>query len=97
MALWNRETTTRSPMPVSRARYRAASTPEARYIPTVVAEAGDGQHGQGVLIEQGAQDTAAGKESGEVEAGQVLVGALPRRSRTRSHTPVWGSGRWSVS
>ena len=34
MALWNRETTTRSPMPVSRARYRAASTPEARYIPT---------------------------------------------------------------
>ena len=42
----------------------------------MVAEAGDGQHGQGVLIEQGAQDAAAGKESGEVEAGQVLVGAL---------------------
>ena len=42
----------------------------------MVAEAGDGQHGQGVLIEQSAQDTAAGKESGEVEAGQVLVGAL---------------------
>ena len=42
----------------------------------MVAEAGDGQHGQGVLIEQGAQDAAAGKESGEVEAGQILVGAL---------------------
>lgn len=42
----------------------------------MVAEAGDGQHGQGVLVKQGAQDTAAGKESGEVEAGQVLVGAL---------------------
>lgn len=33
-------------------------------------------HGQGVLIEQGAQDAAAGKESGEVKTGQVLVGAL---------------------
>ncbi len=42
----------------------------------VVAEAGDGQHGQGVLIEQGAQHTAAGKEGGEVEAGEILVGAL---------------------
>ena len=42
----------------------------------VVTEAGDGQHGQGVLIEQGAQHAAAGKEGGEVEAGEILVGAL---------------------
>ena len=42
----------------------------------VVAEAGDGQHGQGVLVKQRAQDAAPGKEGGEIEAGQVLVRAF---------------------
>ena len=42
----------------------------------MVAEAGDGQHGQGVLVEQGAQHAAAGEERREVEARQILVGAL---------------------
>ena len=42
----------------------------------MVAEAGDGQHGQGVPVKQGAQDAAAGEERRKVEAGQVLVGAL---------------------
>lgn len=42
----------------------------------MVAEAGNGQHGQGVLVKQGAQHAAAGKEGGEVEAGEILVGAL---------------------
>ena len=42
----------------------------------MVAEAGDGQHGQGVLVKQGAQNAAAGEEGGKIEAGQILVGPL---------------------
>ena len=35
----------------------------------VVAKAGHGEHGGGVLVEQGAQDAAPGEVGGEVEAG----------------------------
>ena len=42
----------------------------------VIAKAGDGQHGQGVLVKQRAQNAAAGEEGGEIEAGQILVRAL---------------------
>ena len=42
----------------------------------MVTKAGDGQHGQGVLVKQGAQHAAAGEKGGEIEARQILVGAL---------------------
>ena len=42
----------------------------------VIAKAGDGQHGQRVLVKQCAQNAAAGEEGGEIEAGQILVRAL---------------------
>ena len=42
----------------------------------MIAEAGDGQHGDGLLVKQGAQHAAACEEGSVVEAGQILVGAL---------------------
>ena len=55
----------------------------------MVAEAGDGQHGQGVPVKQRAQNTAAGEERREVEAGQILVGAL---FAVAGHEAVYQSG-----
>ena len=42
----------------------------------MVAEARNGQHGQRVLVKQGTQHAAAGKEGGEVKARQILVRTL---------------------